>query len=63
MTKNKLNEIPKWPKTKLEKDLERLPGRFITWLFFYKYKDKVDAFIHILTILAWLFLGWAISRG
>jgi len=65
MYKKKLRGIPKWPKTKFELQLERLPRiikreakRGIRWLFFYEYEDNMDAFLHVCDVLALGFIAW-----
>ena len=40
-----------WQETKIS------VRKLIKWIFFYKPTDNVDAFIHILGVVAWLYLG------
>ena len=33
----------------------------INWLFFYQYDEFMDALIHVITVCAWLWLGFFIA--
>jgi hypothetical protein len=68
MIKRRKNaKIPDWPKEKLEKDLEKFYRRLkkefklaLKWLFFYRYKDRMDAMLHILDVIALGFIAWRV---
>lgn len=36
--------------------------RFSNWLFFYKPEDKMDGILHILTVIAYIFIGVMLAR-
>ena len=75
MLKNKLNE-PSPIELKAEKWLSNLwvligkfwiiirkeSKKFIKYLFFYTPENKMDATLHIIEIIAWLFVGYRLSQ-
>jgi hypothetical protein len=54
--------IKRWPKTKFEKDLEKLikqeSRRAVKWLFFYQFENNMDAILHVFDVIALLFIAW-----
>lgn len=71
MTKKKLKKNEPDPiELKAEKFLNRSwkfvkkeSIRFIRWLFFYTPENKMDATLHIIAVISWLFIGFYISQG
>jgi len=67
MLKKKIHEIARMPKDKFEKDIDRLVRRLkkeaklgVRWLFFYTYKDKMDAMLHVCDVIALAFIAWRV---
>jgi len=69
MLKKKIHEIARMPKDKFEKDIDRLVRRLkkeaklgVRWLFFYTYKDKMDAMFHIFDVICLVYIAWRVWR-
>ena len=37
--------------------------KFIKWLFLYQPDDDMDTILHIITVISWLIVGWALASG
>ena len=68
MLKNKLNE-PSPIELKAEKWLNRAwktvkkeSIKLSRYLFFYQPESKMDAILHIITIICYIFIGWRLSQ-
>lgn len=64
----KLNE-PDETELKIEKwldwawkSIKKGSIRFNRYLFFYQPENKMDATLHVIEIIAWLFLGYRLSQ-
>lgn len=46
-----------WPeKTELEKTLEGMPRKILDWFFFYRTNNMIDKTLHIVDVIAILYL-------